>query len=172
MTITSKKTARQERRVAAELGGRRVALSGAGAEKGDGRVAQRYTKTAAGIEERVLLPMRIENKLTSKSSYTLSAEDWDKLDRSARACGEHPLFHVELSVEGVGSAQVAIIHEKLSEHLWLPTPRLWGRDREAKSFNISWARFREMPYCLHMHGGHKLVVADYLMVRNRIQELQ
>ena len=172
MTITRKKTVRQERRVAAELGGHRVPLSGAGAEKGDGRVAQRYTKTATGVQEQVLLPLRIENKLTSKSSYTFSADDWDKLDRSARACGEHPLFHIELSVEGVGSVQVAIIREKFAEHLWLPTPRLWSRDREAKSFNISWARFHEVPYCLHMHGGHRLVVADYLMVRNRLQELQ
>ena len=176
MTITHKKTARQERRVAAELGGRRVPLSGAGAEKGDGRVAQKFTKTSTGITETVALTLRIENKLTAKTSYTLSCVDWDKLYRAASRCGEHPLFHVELYVVGLGQVQLAVITESFARFLGLPNHTAWTKD-PARSFNISWSRCNSgglVPFGLKMHtpGGelHNLVIADYLTVRNLIQE--
>jgi hypothetical protein len=174
MPITSKKTARQERRVATELGGRRVPLSGAGAEKGDGRVAQQYTKTAEGIQETVGLTFRIENKMTGRDSYTLSSSDWDKLHRSATACGEHPLFHIELTVAGLGRAEIVVLTESLFGFLGFEVKNRWGKDRSARSFGVSWARCQgeSMPFGLHMHGGHELVVANYYLVRNRIQEIQ
>ena len=172
MTITKKKSASQERRVARELGGRRIPLSGAGSEKGDGRVAQRYVRTEDGVEETVRLTLRIENKLTSKPSYTLSSQDWDKLYRAAQSCGEHPLFHIELSVSGIGSVQVAVITEQLALELGFSPAVLWDR-KPAKSFSVSWERcLQGLPYSLHLHDQHRLVVADYLKVRNAIQEIQ
>lgn len=179
MTITHKKTARQERRVAAELGGRRVPLSGAGAEKGDGRVAQKFTRTPEGITETVQLTLRIENKLTSKASYGLSYIDWDKLWAAANRFGEHPVFHVELYAPGLGQVQFAIITETFARFLGLTKIRPWMKP-PARSFNISWGRcgFGDgvPPFGLHLHstGGtlHAVVIADYLTVRNLIQEHQ
>lgn len=178
MTITHKKTARQERRVATELGGRRVPLSGAGAEKGDGRVAQKFARTSEGITETVALTLRIENKLTGKTSYTLSYDDWDKLYWSAMRVGENALFHIELHVPGIGQVALAVITETFAKFLRLPAATPWTR-RPAKSFNVTWARCNSgalIPFGLIMHapGGtlHTLVIADYLTVRNLIQEHQ
>ena len=150
-------------------------MSGAGAEKGDGRVAQQFTKTPQGVEETVALPLRIENKQTSTSSYTLTALDWHKISTAAARAGEHPLFHIELTVPGVGRVQLAIITESLSDALGVDGVAPWYRTEPARSFNISWKRWCvPHPYrAIHLRWSgciYHLVLVDYFEVKKRIEE--
>lgn len=93
-----RKTAtKSEREVAARLGGRRVPLSGAGVEKGDGRVPGMY---------------RIENKTTERSHYSLTAMNWHKIHKAARFAGEEPLFHVRMKSSVFGYVEVVVLRRE------------------------------------------------------------
>lgn len=97
MTIEKKRkraSAKSEKAVAERLGGRRIAGSGCGLEKADGRVRGKY---------------RIENKITAKSSYRLTFDDWIKLWTAASNSGEMPVFHVKMASEIVGTTEVVVI---------------------------------------------------------------
>jgi hypothetical protein len=91
-----KKVAKEETTVAQALGGRRTFNSGAGSEKGDGRVTPTY-QTVDGLPQEVGPSFRIENKITSKPYYVLTAADWEKLVKAAAPLGETPLFTMRLT---------------------------------------------------------------------------
>lgn len=145
-----RKITRHERRVATALGGRKTFASGMGDEKGDGRVSQRFTRTAEGIRPTVKYPLRIENKFTSTPSYTLTGMDWFKLRDAAIRESEHPIFHITLTVAGIGKVELAVLEGGLANELGLNVSDKWAMIRPwplsgpAKSFTISWNRW---------HGG-------------------
>lgn len=70
-----------EKKTASALGGRRIFLSGAGDEKGDGRVRGVY---------------RIENKWTQAPTYRMSGKAFHGLTRTALSANEEPVFVVTL----------------------------------------------------------------------------
>ena len=83
VTDPSKKRApRQERALAATLGGRTTSGSGSKTEKGDVRVK--------GV-------LRVEAKCTRHKSYSLSLETFEKVEDAASLCNpaEVPVMHVE-----------------------------------------------------------------------------
>lgn len=77
---------RQEREVAAQVGGRLTPGSGAGNEKGDVRVK--------GLA-------RIEAKTTAKKSYALTIEQLAKIEKAALPSGEIPAMVIEF-IDGKG----------------------------------------------------------------------
>ncbi len=94
---TKKLATKAEREIATSLGGRLTFNSGAGDEKGDSRVAQRFSVEGGQRVETVPIPMRIENKTTTRSLYRLHVRDWWKLRVAAGKAGENPLFHARTS---------------------------------------------------------------------------
>lgn len=97
----------EEQKIAGALGGHTTYNSGAGDEKGDGRVPHSMYVIDGDIFERTNWAFRIENKQTGKSWYRMSTADWSKLHRAARAHDEIPLFVVRLT------AAVARAHLRL-----------------------------------------------------------
>lgn len=176
-----KKISRHERRVATELGGRKTFASGAGDEKGDGRVAQRFAQTPTGVSRIVRYPLRIENKLTSHARYTMTALDWSKLADSAARLGEHPLFHITLSVPGLGGVELALITQELAVDLGLSqNARPWERGTPARSYSIAWARWLGgPPMCIVLENiinpqrkAHHIMLLDYQDVFRALKERQ
>jgi hypothetical protein len=172
-----KKIARHERQLATELGGRKTFASGAGDEKGDGRVAQRYMLIGNVPSPTVRYPMRIESKVTSKSAYTMSSEDWDKLVLAAMRAGEHPLFHIQITVPGIGHVELVLITSDLAAMLGVTVNRPWDRPRAAKSYQISWARWSSGygPAAIELQGSRgslpdQLVLMDYLDFKNIMKD--
>lgn len=174
-----KKISRHERRLATELGGRKTFASGAGDEKGDARVAQRFRKVEGGVQTVVRFPLRIESKLTDRSAYNFSSDDWEKLSSAAARGGELPLFHILLrGVRGVGDVELAIIREDFASELGLDVTRLWDRDEGCLSYNVSWARWAggSGGMGLRMRGRqnpqttHHLAIVDYLDFKQKIKE--
>lgn len=91
--IMQRKTAATERRVAAELGGRRVFASGSGYEKGDVRVDP-PTRDAAGNALEGGDPLVVESKrVFVGNSYTLSSQTWAKV--CSIRMGAEPVMHVQ-----------------------------------------------------------------------------
>jgi len=172
-----RKITRHERRLATELGGRKTFASGAGDEKGDGRVAQRYLLIGDVPSPTVRYPLRIESKMTSKSAYTMASADWDKLVVAAIRAGEHPLFHIQITVPGIGPVELALITSDLAAMLDVPVLRSWDRKRAAKSYQISWARWSSGygAMVIHLQGGRgtlpdQLVLLDYLDFKNLMKD--
>jgi hypothetical protein len=83
-----------ERRVAAELGGRKTFASGSGDEKGDARVAQRYATVEGQRAEQVRHPLRVECKTTRTLTYRISRDTWEKISSAARKALEQPVLYV------------------------------------------------------------------------------
>ncbi len=96
-------SAKSERDVATRLGGHRVTASGAGLEKGDGRVRGKF---------------RIENKITSKPFFALKFQDWAMIHRYALGAGEEPLFHIKMGSSIVGALEVLIIRKSYFKNLF------------------------------------------------------
>jgi hypothetical protein len=172
-----KKITRHERRLATELGGRKTFASGAGDEKADGRVAQKFRKVDGGMATTVRFPLRIESKMTSRTAYNLNVDDWEKLQGAADRAGEHPVFHIHLSVPGIGGVELAVVRESMADDLGLPATRLWDRDEPCLSYNVSWARWSACGggMLLRMKGKqyertHHLAIIDYADFKNRIKE--
>jgi len=179
-----KKIALHERRLATELGGRKTFASGAGDEKADGRVAQRYAMIGSVPSPTVRFPLRIESKMTSRSAYTMSADDWEKLLLAASRAGEYPLFHICITVPGIGQTELALITESLAQSLDVEVGRPWVRPRPAKSYQISWARWAYdeegtgpsgcVPAAVELQAGpdapvRRLVLLDYLDLKNKLK---
>lgn len=180
-----KKIALHERRLATELGGRKTFASGAGDEKADGRVAQRYAMIGSVPSPTVRFPLRIESKMTSRSAYTMSAADWEKLLLAANRAGEHPLFHICITVQGIGQFELALITESLAQSLEVAVGRPWTRARPAKSYQISWVRWAYNEEGTKPSGGapaeivlqagpeappRRLVLVDYLDLKNKLRD--
>lgn len=130
-----RKIREMEQEIAADLGGRRVPLSGAGAEKCDGRVRRSYDVGVTGARE-TKPGYRIEVKSTDASVYRLSARTWHLTAKTAMKAGETPLL--------------CVVFNRLSKLYVLPTNAylsLWGVSREelpapvregARSFSVVW----------------------------------
>jgi hypothetical protein len=83
-----------EDRIAADLGGRRVPMSGAGHEKADIR-SQQAVRLVQGVPElQDGLQYRVEAKTTGAANYTFKLQDWIDLTRSADRAGEQPIFAI------------------------------------------------------------------------------
>ncbi len=86
-----------EDKIASDLGGRRIFLSGAGFDKGDIRVGRRYKGTGDGFAHAAEdLTFRVEAKTTKHDHYTFRRQDWLDVMRAALPCGEHPVFAIGL----------------------------------------------------------------------------
>lgn len=91
-----RKTAATERRIAAQLGGRRVSGSGSGTEKGDARVEPTITENADGSREMTGLRLRIESKrVFTKSEYSVTSSVLLKIVQTAVGSGSYPVLHVQ-----------------------------------------------------------------------------
>lgn len=164
-----RKISRHERRLSESLGGRKTFASGSGPDKGDGRVRQKYVVADGQLTTTVRFPLRIESKVTSKDQYRLTGVDWEKIRRAATRAGEHPLFHIQLSVPGVGAIQVAVISYNLATQLQLQIPRDDESYETVRSHTVKWDSFK--PYLLKMAPGEDLVVVcDFPWVRQRLGE--
>lgn len=80
LTKSHKRSPKQEKEVAARLGGRRTPASGAGVIKGDVRIK--------GIA-------RVECKTTKHKSFSVTLDMFRKLEENALASGEVPAIIVE-----------------------------------------------------------------------------
>lgn len=172
-----KKVSKLERRVAVELGGRKTFASGSGDEKGDGRVPQRFTQTAAGPRTVVRTPMRIENKLTSKPHYTLSHHDWFKLYDAAVRSGESPVFHIRMTLPGVGQVEVVVLSGSwacelgILAHLPLPTTAKPAASKQLRPMFSS-----DPPLVFYMRSPflperiHGLVICAYSTFKKKLEQ--
>lgn len=94
MTKMHKDARRFENEIAADLGGRRIALSGAGFEKADVRVRGTYKMVEGAVTASETLRFRVEAKTTSRSTYQFKAQDWLDLQKAAVSGGELPVFAI------------------------------------------------------------------------------
>lgn len=78
---TVRASLRATKKFVEKLGGRSTPASGAGLEKGDGRVPGRF---------------RIETKCPPTGTYRITFEDWVKLRDAAVRANEIPVFHLKL----------------------------------------------------------------------------
>lgn len=108
---------REEEKTAAALGGRRTFNSGAGDEKGDGRVPFSY-QMVDGEPVPVSGGYRLENKMTSKKSYRLSVKDWTKLSRAARREGEEPIFIIRVDRWDFTKRRLVILDHRFASSLF------------------------------------------------------
>lgn len=90
---TVRASLRATKKFVEKLGGRSVPASGAGLEKGDGRVHGRF---------------RIETKCPPTGSYRLTFEDWEKVRDAAVRANEVPVFHIKLGP----MHEIVFLHEK------------------------------------------------------------
>lgn len=81
-----RRATRAEQKICDALGARFTYNSGAGSEKGDGRLYGAY---------------RIEAKSTRTSKYRLTAADWAKLSTNCVHAGETPIFSIDFEQRGL-----------------------------------------------------------------------
>jgi hypothetical protein len=119
----------EERLLARRLGGRRTFNSGAGDEKGDGRVMGRF---------------RIESKYTNSPSYRLTGKEFYKLWYEATMAGEEPVFVVRLPIPGTLSTyRLVAIQKSYAKEIFPardgvgPLVQYVMSKRGAKSFSLS-----------------------------------
>ncbi len=108
-----------ENDVAADLGGRRIFLSGAGSEKADIRVKKQYTVDRLPTDA---LAFRIEAKSTSNAKYTLKAQDWRDVAKSADAVGEEPLIVFGFESRACMFLRWVVLRAKLADELQIKRP--------------------------------------------------
>lgn len=139
---------REEEEVARALGGRRTFNSGAGDEKGDGTVGRRYYRTEDGqLREVDAFAFRIENKMTRRPDYRLSAQDWEDLRNAAARSRQVPLFVVRVVHAGF-PVRLVILDQAFARGLFEPGP--------TQGFGKT-ARIRvEFSYTNPPHTTHKL----------------
>lgn len=117
-TRTRKRRAtRVEKNAITSLGGRRTFNSGAGDEKGDGRVAQRYAEVDGAVAATNIWTIRMESKTTSAKSYRLRAADFHDLWVAAMAAAEIPVFHIQLCTM-TAPLDLAVIQSGLGDELF------------------------------------------------------
>lgn len=94
---SKRRAPKQERELAAKIGGKTTAASGSQSEKGDVRLK--------GV-------VRIEAKCTRRRSYGLSLDTFEKIENAATLCSQNeiPAMHIEfLSPEGQTLKALAVI---------------------------------------------------------------
>lgn len=99
-SVSAKEGRRWEDALAADLGGRRIFLSGAGFTKADVRRGALFAVVDGAVTQRAQLALRIEAKATQYESYTLRCIDWYDLIRAAERAGEHPVFAIRFYRSG------------------------------------------------------------------------
>jgi hypothetical protein len=144
--VRKRASSKSEKAVAERLGGRRTPGSGTGLEKADGRVRGKF---------------RIENKITAKSFYRLTFEDWLKLWTAASSAGELPVFHVKMASRILGTTEIVVIpmesapysavhyrHHKATKGFAL---HAWRFEREGvqEDFRIT-GRYQDEPKVFHL----------------------
>lgn len=92
--MRKRSSVKTEARVARDHGGRRVARSGAGHTKGDGRAAGRF---------------RIENKETDKLTYRFHVNEWTSHVSEAQKAGETPVYHITLTDRSGRRHELAVL---------------------------------------------------------------
>lgn len=90
-------TRRIERELAVELGGRTLFNSGAGDDKADVVVTPKVTLDTNGVPHFSGGGLRVESKVTSKTTYALSQNTWLKTRQAARG-GETPVMQIITNV--------------------------------------------------------------------------
>lgn len=94
-SVAAKRSPNQEKDIAKKLGGKVVRGSGRGSEKGDVRIT--------GV-------MRVEAKVTSNSSFSVTKKMIAKIEKEAMSCGEVPAMIIEfLGTNGKPQCEVAVI---------------------------------------------------------------
>jgi len=120
-----RRAAREERKIASDIGGRRVFMSGAGPDKGD-------------VKSDLL---RIEAKTTANSSFTFNSADWSDIVHSSDNSGKTPVFVIKLALKAFPFS-VAI----LPRTFWLemePAGRaipMFGEAARSIVINRDWAK--------------------------------
>lgn len=132
---------KSERKVAADLGGRRVFASGSGLDKADGRVPGKY---------------RIENKYTESEKYALSVKDWMILWRTAIESNEEPIFHIKMRDPLTGGfAEVVIVelnwYSTRAPVFALPHPEEPAKSHTIRASNVA-SRPDGFPYLFRLDG--------------------
>jgi len=110
-----------EKKTASALGGRRTFLSGAGTEKGDGRVNGLY---------------RIENKWTQGASYRMEGKAFHNLSRVALGANEEPVFVVAFDETKL---RLVVIREAFARSFGI-FPKIVS-EKCGKTLPISWREF-------------------------------
>lgn len=177
MTEQSKRkkiATREERRVAADVGGKRVFMSGAGPDKGD-------------VKSDLL---RIEVKTTASESFAFNSHDWSDIVHSADNTGKTPVFVIKMSVKTYPFS-VAILGRRFFLELAPPGTgaiplnvegsksvtinRLWGQNA---SFDANRRAFRqvqmEVLHCASNEMARKkgdLVLIDYTYFVSQLRGL-
>jgi hypothetical protein len=109
---TIRKTVKaEEGKLSADLGGRRTFNSGAGDEKGDGRVLRSFTRESDGVLSETQ-GYRIESKITKKTSRRLSIQTWLKIEEAAKKAGEVPIFSTTFILEGSAPFRLGVVDRR------------------------------------------------------------
>lgn len=120
--IRKKRATQAERKIAADLGGRKTFLSGAGDEKADVTVPHRVTLSGGELREITKFSFRVESKTTESDGYTLSAKDWNDVVNAADKAGQIPVFVMEISLRASPIKLAAIPHSFFRELYGDPEP--------------------------------------------------
>lgn len=158
-----------ERKVASDIGGRRVPLSGSGMEKGDVSSAL----------------LRVEVKTTESETFAFNQQDWSDIVHSADGAGQSPVFVARLSVRNVPFSVVVILRTFFKELTGVQIASLLGLeptksfsitrhfwDREAKSFLFRQLQMNVM-HCASNEMARKkgdVVMLDYNVFVRLIKE--
>jgi hypothetical protein len=118
---------KEEEYLARTLGGRRTFNSGAGDEKGDGRVAHTYQIVDGAPFERSEDAFRIESKTTASEGYRLAAVEWEKLQSAALRQSETPVFVIRLGTATGPMLRLAVVPTRYATGLLKVTPHYEAR---------------------------------------------
>jgi len=138
--------------VISSLGGRRTFNSGAGDEKGDGRVAQRYTKQDGVVTPTELWTIRMESKTTSATQYRLRAADFHDLWVAAAAAAEIPVFHIQLCTM-TAPVDFAVVQSGLGDELFGVKPRC---NLYKSTYGVSLSSWAELSQAKYISFGLEL----------------
>lgn len=130
-----RRSAKVEKAVASELGGRRTFNSGAGDEKGDAEVPHRVTQTGGRLEDVTKMAFRIESKTTANPVYRLYQTDWLKLVQAAATNGQLPVFHIQLDTMG-RPLDAVVIQQSFFRELFGIAPMNLG-DADVRTVSIT-----------------------------------
>lgn len=113
--IRKKRATRAEVEVAADLGGRKTFLSGAGDEKADVVVERKVRMLDGVLHETSMLSFRAEVKTTESEVYTLHVTDWIATVHAAEKSSQIPVFVIKLSIRTAPMMFAVIQHSFFKE---------------------------------------------------------
>lgn len=110
-----KRATRSEFKVAADLGGRRTPLSGAGVEKADVAVSRKISFKDGILHESDDKCYRVEVKTTEAKYYSFASTSWLKVVQAALKKDEIPLFVITVNLRTMPEMFAAITNRFFSE---------------------------------------------------------